>query len=144
EVVEGEPRRGQGGQVQIGAHAHQAAVAVDDLAGLGGEEVGGGQVADGLAEQGGVGGEGGVDRAERGQQPGRGGGAETAYAMKVVGRVAAQGGEVPVLPRLDAAERGEAGRVDEHGLVEAAVADPQHRGVVVDQGERVAVAGHQH
>ena len=42
----------------------------------------------------------GVDAAERGQQAGRGGRAEPAYAVQVVGRVAAQRGVVPVLPGL--------------------------------------------
>ena len=137
ELHRGQPDRQPGGlQVghrQIDVHPHEPAVAVDHLAHRhAAPRWVGGDLADEGVHPGRrrrrQRGPGGVHGAERGQQPGRGRRAEPPYPRQVVRRVAAQRGVVPVLPRVHAVHLGQRSRGHQHGLVEPAVADPQHRG----------------
>ena len=137
---------GAAGEVQPelggGDHRHHLAVEVVALAGLGGGQGPGAGGADGrlaaLAAREGVG-ERRLGRVEVGQQLDRGLGAEARDARQVVGGVAAQRGQVGVLLGTDAGDHREPGRVEQRRGVDAAVEDPQHLGVLVDQREAVAV-----
>ena len=83
-------------------------------------------------------------RAELREQPGRRLGADARDAGQVVGGVAAQRGEVEVLLRPHAGHHHQPLRVEQRRGVDAAVEDPQHPGVLVDQRERVPVGGRHH
>jgi len=69
---------------------------------------------------------------------------KAAHPGQVVRAVAAQRGQVAVLPGLDAAHLGHGHRGDQRRVLQPAVSHPQHRGRLVDERERVAVAGDQH